>query len=96
LDNRGADYLAWIVSCRAPTLSDVIIEKLSKPSVKPVETANEAIEQNLMVIDEPEYDWMHPIKMFIENQPSSDDNVEVKHIVRKSKQYHLIVGILFR
>jgi hypothetical protein len=52
-----------------------------------------------MVIDEPEqelaYDWMNPIKMFLENQPPSDDNVEVERIAWKSKMYHLIDGILF-
>jgi hypothetical protein len=52
---------------------------LSKPSVKLAQPTNEAIGQDLMVIDEPEqepmYDWMHPIKMFLENQPPSDDNV---------------------
>jgi hypothetical protein len=50
-----------------------------------------------MVIEEPgqepAYDWMHPIKMFLENQPPSDDNAEVERIARKSKQYHLIDGI---
>jgi hypothetical protein len=53
-----------------------------------------------MVIDEPDqglaYDWMTPIKMFLDNQPPSDDNVEVEHITRKSKLYHLIDGILYR
>jgi hypothetical protein len=53
-----------------------------------------------MVINEPKqeptYDWMHPIKMFLENQPSSDDNTEVERITRKSKQYYLVDGILFR
>jgi hypothetical protein len=48
-----------------------------------------------MVIDEskeePTYDWMHPIKMFLENQPPSDDNVEVERIVCKSKQYDVEV-----
>jgi hypothetical protein len=39
---------------------------------------------------------MYPIKMFLENQPPSDDNTEVERITRKSKQYHLIDGILFR
>jgi hypothetical protein len=62
---------------------------LHKPSVKPVEPINEAIEQDLMVINEPEkepiYDWMHPIKMFLENQPPSNDNGEVECIARKSK-----------
>jgi hypothetical protein len=81
------------------TLSDVIIEKLSKPSVKQAEAANKAINQDLMVIDEPEqelaYDWMSPIKMYLENQPPLDDNTEVELITRKSKQYHLIDGILF-
>jgi uncharacterized metal-binding protein len=47
-----------------------------------------------MVIDEPdqepEYDWMHMIKIFLENQPPLDDNTKVEHIARKSKQYHLI------
>jgi hypothetical protein len=45
---------------------------------------------------EPTYDWMRPIKMFLENQPSSDDNTEVERITRKSKQYYLVDGILFR
>jgi hypothetical protein len=100
MDNRDTDHLAWIASSRTPTLPNIIIEKLSKPSVKPVEPTNEAIKQDLMIIDKPEhepiYDWMPPIKMFLENQPPSDDNVEVEHIAHKSKQYHLIDGILFR
>jgi hypothetical protein len=89
LDNRDVDHLAWIASSRASTPPDIIIEKLSKPSVKPAEAANEAIKQDLMVIDEPdqelEYDWMYLIRMFLENQPSLDDNAEVERIVRKSK-----------
>jgi hypothetical protein len=96
LDNRDAYHLAWITSSRASTLLDAIVEKLSKPSVKPTESSN----QDLMVIDEPEqepaYNWMNPIKMFLENQPLSDDNTEVERITHKLKQYHLIVGILFR
>jgi hypothetical protein len=52
-----------------------------------------------MVIDEPNQepasDWMHPIKMFLENHLSSNDNAEVECIACKSKQYHLIDGILF-
>jgi hypothetical protein len=52
-----------------------------------------------MVIDEPKqepvYQWMHPIKMFLKNQPPSNDSGEVELIARKSKQYHLINGILF-
>jgi hypothetical protein len=42
------------------------------------------------------YDWMHQIKMFLENQPPSDDNAKVEHVAHKSKQYHLIVHSLFR
>jgi hypothetical protein len=42
-----------------------------------------------MVIDEPEqepaYDWMNLIKMFLENQPPSDDNAKVERIAGKSK-----------
>jgi hypothetical protein len=68
--------------------------------VKPAEAVNEAINQDLIVIDEPEhepvYDLMSRIKMFLENQSPSDDNIEVEHIACKSKQYHLIDGILFR
>jgi hypothetical protein len=100
LDNRDTNHLAWIASSRAPTPLDVIVERLSKPSVKPPEVVNEAINHDLMVIDEPEqelaYDWMNLIKMFLENQPPSDDNAEVARIVHKSKQYHLIDVILFR
>jgi hypothetical protein len=89
----------WIASSRAPTLPDVIIEKLSKPLVKLAKADNKAIQQDLMVIDELEqettYNWMNLIKMYLENQPLSDDNTEVERIARKSKQYHLIDGILF-
>jgi hypothetical protein len=53
-----------------------------------------------MVIDVPEqepmYDWMQLIKMFLENQSPSDDNDEVGSIGRKSKRYHLVDGILFQ
>jgi hypothetical protein len=80
-------------------LLDIIIKKLSKPSIKPAEEDTEAA-PDLMVIDDPEQepvcDWMNPIKIFLENQSPSDDNVEVERIACKSKMYHLIDGILFR
>jgi hypothetical protein len=99
LDNCDVDHLAWIASSRAPTTSDVIVERLSKPSVKPTEPSKEVVRQDLMVIDEPEqdpvYDWMQPIKMFLKNQPPLHDNVEVERNAHKSKQYHLVDGILF-
>jgi hypothetical protein len=89
LDNHDVDHLVWIASFRAPTPSDIIIEMLSKPSVKSTEEDTKAIKQDLMVIDEPKqepvYDWMNPIKMFLENQSPSDDNDEVEHIAHKSK-----------
>jgi hypothetical protein len=51
--NRGdADYLAWIASSKAPTPLDVIVERLSKRSVKPEESISKA-EPELMIIDEP-------------------------------------------
>jgi hypothetical protein len=53
LDNYDADHLAWIASSRAPTPSDVIIEKLTKPSVRSVEEAIDATKSDLMVIDKP-------------------------------------------
>jgi hypothetical protein len=53
LDNHDANHLAWIASCRAPTSSNVIVEKLSKPLVKSEESTSEAVEPNLVVIDKP-------------------------------------------
>jgi hypothetical protein len=43
-----------------------------------------------MVIDEPAYAWMHLIRVFLENNPPSDDNpsddnAKVERISRKSK-----------
>jgi hypothetical protein len=68
LNNRDTDHIAWIASSRAPTPSDVIIEKLTKPSVKAVEPLREA---DLMIIDgaeqQPEIDWMSPIKAYLDN-----------------------------
>jgi ribonuclease HI len=97
LDYHDADHLAWIDSSKAPTLPDVIVVKLSKPSVKPAEPISEA---DLMVIDrsnqEPVFDWMNPIKMFLSNQPLSDDDAEVERIACKAKMYHLIDEVLYR
>jgi hypothetical protein len=41
LKNCDADHLAWIASSRAPTSPDVIIERLSKPLMKPEESIGE-------------------------------------------------------
>jgi hypothetical protein len=95
LDNRDADHLTWIASSIAPTPPDVIIEKLTKPSVNVAEPA-----QDLMVIDGPEqqlaYGWMSPIRTYLDNKPLSDDNAKIERIVRKSRMYHLIDGVLYR
>jgi ribonuclease HI len=68
LDNQDVDHLAWIASSRAPISSYIIIEKLTKPSVKAVEPLREA---DLMIIDgaeqQPEIDWMSPIKAYLDN-----------------------------
>jgi hypothetical protein len=70
LDDHDADHLAWIASSRAPTPPDVIVEKLSKPSVKPEESINK-VEPELMVIDEPRqqptYDWVSLIRAYLDN-----------------------------
>jgi hypothetical protein len=61
-----------IASSRAPTPSDVIIKKLTKPSARPAKEASDAAKPDLMVIDEPEqglaYDWMSSIKMFLDKK----------------------------
>jgi ribonuclease HI len=97
LDNQDADHPACIASSRAPIPSDIIIEKLTKSSVNAVESLREA---DLMIINgaeqQPENDWMSPIKTYLDNQPISDDNAEIKHIARKSRMYHLIDGVLYR
>jgi hypothetical protein len=54
LDNCDTDHLAWIAFSRAPTLPNIIIEKLSKPLVRPVEEDVDAAKPDLMVIDKPE------------------------------------------
>jgi hypothetical protein len=53
LDNHDSDHLACITFSRAPTLSDIIIKKLSKPAVRPTEEDIDAAKPDLMVIDEP-------------------------------------------
>jgi hypothetical protein len=86
LDNRDVDHLGWIASSRAPILSEAIVEKLTKPSVKLEETLRET---DLMIIDgaeqQPEIDWMSPIKVYLDNQPISDDNAEIERIARTQK-----------
>jgi hypothetical protein len=57
-------------------------------------------EMDLMIIDgaeqQPEIDWMSPIKAYLDNQPISDDNEEIERIARKSRMYHLIDGVLYK
>jgi hypothetical protein len=76
---------------------DIIVVKLSKPSINPAEPISEA---DLMVIDgpdqEPTFDWMILIRMFLSNQPLSDDDAKVECISHKAKMYHLIDGVLYR
>jgi hypothetical protein len=71
LDNWDVNHLAWIATSRAPTPPNVIVEKLSKPSVKAMDSSEAKVGQDMLVIDEleqePAYDWMHPINMFLEN-----------------------------
>jgi hypothetical protein len=68
------------------------------PSVKPEKSTGQA-ELVLMIIDEPVQqpvdDWMSLIRVYLDNQPPSDDNAEVERIACKSKMYHLIDGVLF-
>jgi hypothetical protein len=96
-NNHDADHLAWITFSRAPTPSDVIMVKLSKPSVKLAEPISEV---NLIIIDGPNqerlFGWMNPIRMFLCNQPLSDDNAKVEHIACKAKMYHLTDRELYR
>jgi hypothetical protein len=67
--------------------------------VKPEESTGQG-KLELMIIDEPAqqpvHDWMSPIRAYLDNQSPSDDNARVKHIVHKSRMYHLIDGVLFR
>jgi hypothetical protein len=99
LDNRDVDHLVWVASSRAPTPLDAIVERLSKLSVKPEESISK-IGPKLMVIDDitlsPTYDWMSPIKAYLDNHPPSDDNAKVEHITHRSRMYHLIDGVLYR
>jgi hypothetical protein len=97
LDNRDADHLAWIASSRALTPPDVIVEKLTKPSVKAAEPIEKA---DLIIIYGTEqqlaYDWMSLIKAYLDNQPLSYDNAKIERIARKSRMYHLIDRVLYR
>jgi hypothetical protein len=58
------------------------------------EASTSKAEPEWMIIDEPAqqpaYDWMSPIRAYLDNQPPSDDNAEVERIARKSRMYHLI------
>jgi hypothetical protein len=91
------DHLAWIASSRVPILSDVIVEKLTNTSIKSVETLEET---DLMIIDgveqQPEIDWMHPIKAYLDIHQISDDNAESECITCKSRMYHLIDKVLYK
>jgi hypothetical protein len=53
-----------------------------------------------MIIDgaeqQPEIDWMSPIKTYLDNQPISDDNVEIEHSARKFRMYHLTDVVLYK
>jgi hypothetical protein len=91
------DHLAWIASSRVSILTDIIIEKFTKPSIKSLEAVRET---DLMIINrveqQPEVVWMSPIKACLDNQPISDDNADIKRITRKARMYHLIDGVVYK
>jgi hypothetical protein len=39
---------------------------------------------------------MSPIKVYLDNQPISDDDAEIKRIAHKPRMYHLIDEVLYR
>jgi hypothetical protein len=39
---------------------------------------------------------MSPIKSYLDNQPISDDDMEIERIARKSSMYHIINGVLYK
>jgi hypothetical protein len=39
---------------------------------------------------------MSPIKTYLDNQPISDDNVEIERIAHESIMYHLIDRVLYK
>jgi hypothetical protein len=39
---------------------------------------------------------MSQIRSYLENRLVADDDVEIEHIARKSRMYHLIDGVLYR
>jgi hypothetical protein len=53
-----------------------------------------------MIIDgseqQPEINWMSPIKAYLDNQPILDDDAEIERIARKSRMYHIIDGVLYK
>jgi hypothetical protein len=53
-----------------------------------------------MVIDGPDqqsgFDWMSQIRSYLKNRSLADDDVEIEHIARKFRMYHLIDGVLYR
>jgi hypothetical protein len=59
LNNHDVDHLAWIASSRAPTPPYVIVEKLSKPLVKAMESSESAAGQDMTVIDESKEETMY-------------------------------------
>jgi hypothetical protein len=83
------------LGCRSSSMDCLLLSANS--SIKIVETLRE---MDLMVIDgaeqQPEIDWMSPIKTYLDNQPISDDNMEIERITHKSRMYHLITRVLYR
>jgi hypothetical protein len=52
-----------------------------------------------MIIDgpyqQPSYNWMSPIRAYLDNQPLSDENAKIEHVTCKYMMYHLIDGVLY-
>jgi hypothetical protein len=57
-------------------------------------------EADLIIINgaeqQPEIDWMSPIKVYLDHQPISNYDAEIERIAHKSRMYHLIDGVLYR
>ena len=95
-------YRDWIASSRSPVPDDVILERLSAPSIaEQRQGLPPAQEPIVMLIDGPdgeehEGDWRIPISEYLENDCLGDDSPEAQRMMRKVKLYTLIDGELYK
>ncbi|HET8670197.1 MAG TPA: reverse transcriptase-like protein [Candidatus Saccharimonadales bacterium] len=99
-ENQAADKLSKLGSSRAEVPAGVFVHDLVKPSITTDAQGPEVSDQQILVTDQSsdhqQDDWRLPFITYFNEAKVPDDKTEAEQLIRRSKKYLLVDGVLMR